>query len=192
MLFFKRQQSWRDPSGSKGHGRCHFPLIPQHKHRAICGNQESTNTHYLSCYTKPHPPKLWWNHPSQTCLPQAQQGGPPCPEDWLKLQPHPVFQSGFQGLSSGSWSQFTSRQEHTQLKHHIQARDQPLTTTGRQPLQTTNLKEKKWPGYNRRAHKAHIKDILRSTRPWGTEDTTWQGTTGSIFHKAITLKNRST
>ena len=36
-------------SRNKGAGRYHFPLLPQHKHRATFGNQHSAATHYLTC-----------------------------------------------------------------------------------------------------------------------------------------------
>ena len=54
-----------------------FPsLSPQHKCRATCRNQYRTDTHYLLTSST----TCWWNHTSQSHLPQCQPRGDPSPE----------------------------------------------------------------------------------------------------------------
>lgn len=54
-----------------------------------------------------------------------------------------------------------------------------------EPLRTMAWRIK-WPGHGR-AHPGHTP---RSGRPWGTEDTAWQGTVVPLLQKAIPLENR--
>lgn len=55
----EKKHSWRDSSRKKGTGQSHLSPVPEHKHRAPCRNQNSTDTNYLTYLYQappPHPP----------------------------------------------------------------------------------------------------------------------------------------
>ena len=80
-----------------------FPIpIPQHKHRATLGNQHSTNSRYLTSYTKPLLPQSGGNTlPSQTCLSPRASGPLPQKTSPNPCQYHISQPRGLWSLSSG-------------------------------------------------------------------------------------------
>lgn len=126
-----------------------FSPAPLHKHIANCGNQYSSDTHYLNCLhqTPPHhaPVKLPFPVMSQSHYSGSPHPPPPPPQ---KTSPSPCKHCISQCrhlsfCSGGDRSHFTNISEHTQLKHAtFRPRIKHCPQQQREPLQTTGVKEK--------------------------------------------------
>ena len=112
---------------------------PQHNHRTTCGNQCSTNTNDLTCLNQDLPPAR--RALAELSLSEAELLS-------QKTEANAHVASPDVGVCGVSWQWWQEVSFHNQTRahlfktHHIQARDQTLPTTGKEPLQIAGLKDK--------------------------------------------------
>ena len=122
----------------------------------------AVNNGCLTYIHKAQPPELQWKRPPQSHLPQSQDSGL-LPRRPAQTPAHTVSpnQRVLQGPISGGVGvtyHFTSRPGHLLKICHIQARDQTLSTAGKESLCTMTGLRIEQPEHNSRAHASHTRD----------------------------------